>query len=101
MSAGTRAAAQGASLQQRLAGRGGGGEDDGDDGTPELETRRAKTPKTTDTYEKCTVYDALTNAEPEVTERYNHILVNMPTGLAVAVGITAGVDQTGINAVRA
>ena len=99
MSAGTRAAAQEAPLQQRLAGRGGDGEDDGDDGTPELGSWRAKTPKTTDTYEKRTVYVALTNAEPEVPERYNRILVNIPKGLAV--GITAGVDQTGINAVRA
>ena len=40
----------------------------------------------------------MTNAEPEVTGRYSHIMVIMPPGLAVA--ITASVDQTAINAVR-
>ena len=66
MSAGTRAAAQKASLQQRLAGSGGGGGDDGGDdggdGTPELETPQAKTSKTTETFEKRPVYAAITNA---------------------------------------
>ena len=36
-------------------------------------------------FEKSTVYAAITNAEPEVAERYNHILVNMPSGLAVSI----------------
>jgi len=87
MSAGTRAAAQKTSLQQRLAGSGGGGGDDGGDGPPELEAPHAKTSKTTKSFEKRIVYAAMTNAEPEVAGRYNHILVIMPPGLAV--GITA------------
>ena len=60
MSTGTRAAAQKASLQQRLAGSGGGG----GDGTAGLEAPQAKTPKTTETFEKRTVFAAMTNADP-------------------------------------
>ena len=93
-----RAAAQKASLQQRLAGRENGGEDDGDDGTPELGSRQAKTPKTTESTETSLVYFAIANSETELPGRNNHVLIRMPTGLAVAC--TAGIDQTPVDAIR-
>ena len=98
MSAGTRAAAQKASLQQHLAGRGGGGEDDGDDGTSELGSRQAKTPKTTESIETSLVYFTITNSETELPGRNDHVLFRTPTGLAVAC--TAGIDQTPVDAIR-
>ena len=63
---------------------------------PELEARHAMTSKTTESNETSLIYAAITNSETEPPGRNNHVLVL--TGIAVA--ITAGIDQTPVDAIR-
>ena len=84
--------------RRRRADRDEGGEDDGGDGTSEPGPQQEKSRKINESSETALVDFAKTNSETELTGRNDHILVRMPTGLAVAC--VAGVDQTTIAAVR-